>query len=169
MYQNAQASYRRLTLNGENKAPNLEMTFPSFWSNTGSIVYNGQTYGFTPHSILLSKVDITKGTLQIGEIDFDWKMGGTIKIENVQGMTKMFTIKGGSLMKRNYEVRDFLTNHLLTISHSWNWSRFNYDYKIELGKDIADDENNVDNNLLVITSLYASYLISKKRRRRRNA
>jgi hypothetical protein len=169
MYQFGQASYRKLTVYSQNNEPAIEIGFPAFWSSTGTFVYNGQSYSFTPHSILLTKVDFKRASSQIGEIDFDWKMGGTIKIENVHGMTKMFTIKGGSLVKRSYEVKDFLTNHLLTIRHSWNWSRFNYDYKIESGKDVADDENNVDFNLLVIASLYASYLISKKRRRRRNA
>ncbi len=169
MYRFGQASFRKLTLFSETSEPSIEISFPSFWSNTGSFIYNGRPHSFTPQSIFLTKVDITKGSLQIGEIDFDWKMSGTIKIENMQGMTKMFTIKGGSLLKRSYEIKDFLTNHLLTISHSWNWSRFNYDYRIETGIDIAEDENDVDNNLLVITSVYASYLISKKRRRRRNA
>ncbi len=168
MYTNAAASYKKIVLFNDSQATCV-VEFDSFWSNNCSFSYGGSKINLQPHSILLKKIEITKGNYQIGDIDFDWKMVGTIKLENNIGMTKMFTIKGGSLMKKSYELHDLLTNHLLTITPQWNWSRFNYDYMLTIGKDVADDENNMDNDLLAIVALYASYLISKKRRRRRNA
>lgn len=168
MYPLATASYKRLTIYNEKNIAEIEVEFESFWSNTASFVHNGSTYTFKPASILLKMVEVTKGNLQVGMIDFDWKMEATVRLENTEGMTKMFTIKAGSLLNRSYVVQDFLTNHLLTIEHKWNWTRFNYDYYISHGEGIADDENNMDPILFLVTALYVSYLISKKRRRRRN-
>ena len=123
MYPFATASYKRLTIYNDKNIAEIEVEFESFWSNTASFVYNGSTYTFKPASILLKMVEVTKGNIQVGLIDFDWKMEATLRLENNQGMTKMFTVKGGSLINRSYVVKDFLTNHLLTIEHKWNWTK----------------------------------------------
>jgi hypothetical protein len=169
MYHKAIATFRKLSLLSTSGSIATDLIFPSFIGNKASFIYNGSSYKIEPTSIFLSKIIVSKGNNQIAELELDWKMTGTLRMENLDGMTKLFTFKGGSLLHKKYLLTDYLGNNMLSILPSWNWSRFNYDYTITEEDGLADQENNIELPLLTIICTYGALLMSKKRRRRKNA
>lgn len=139
----------------KNSEPICKINFENIYSSTASFEYNDNKYSIKANNIWQTKFDIFKSNSDIGDIDYNWKGEIIIRLKNKDEITKHFILKNKSIFNFKFELRDFLTNHLWTITPIWSWKGFKYNFAIISEPGFSEEENRVEEIELLVAAIYA--------------
>ena len=145
----------------KNSEPICKINFESIFSSTAFFEFKGSKYSIKANNIWQTKFDILKSNSDIGDIDYNWKGEIIIRLKNKDEITKHFILKNKTIFNYKFELRDFLTNHLWTITPIWSWKGFKYNFAIVNEPGFTEEDNRVEEIELLAAAIYAVNLFMK--------
>lgn len=137
------------------------LEYGSIWNADSEFTYNGNTYFIKANNIWMSKFDILKDERDVGDIDYNWRGEIIIRLKNIESFTKHFVLKRKSIFKFDFELVDFLTNHLWSIELEYNWKNWHHDILIKREAGFEEETNQIDEIELMAATVHAVCLHMK--------
>lgn len=124
----SRGSFRLLRDNRER----FVLKYTSWFSSKAITSCNDEDISIQPKNIWMSKFDIFKDGVDVGDIIFNWMSHVIIRLTRADGKGEdEFLLKHRGILSSQYELLTEKDHHLLTLKASFNWSKFKYNYSVE--------------------------------------
>ena len=154
--------FKKLEVILENEKTKVtELKDKGFFSYDVGFQLGGDFYQIKAKGIARSNFEVVKNNREIGDIEFHWNGKVTIRLKNIEGMTKHFILTNKHF-EFKYELRDFLTNYLFSIRNKWYWSQFKMNYEFTKEEGFKEEDNYVNEIELVALAAFCINVLKKK-------
>ena len=138
-----------------NNAEEFRLKYTNWFSSKAVTSFNHQDIMMRPKNIWMSKFDIFKDDVDVGDIIFNWMGHVIIRLVRADGKGEdEFLLKHRGILSTQYELRTEDNEHLLTLKAGFNWKKFKYNY--EVTREDHDYPDVVLNELLIYCGFAAN-------------
>ena len=136
-------------------AEEFQLKYKNWFSSQAVTSFNNQEIMMRPKNIWMSKFDIFKDGVDVGDIIFNWMGHVIIRLTRADGKGEdEFLLKHRGLFSSQYELLTEKNERLLMFKAGYNWKKFKYNYEV-----IREDHDYPDivlNELLIYCGFAAN-------------
>ena len=112
-------------------AEQFQLQYQNWFSSKAETDFNDQQIMMKSKNIWMSKFDIFKDGVDVGDIIFNWMGHVIIRLTRADGSGEdEFLLKHRGVLSSQYELRTETDKHLLTLKAGFNWKKFKYNYDV---------------------------------------
>jgi hypothetical protein len=122
----------------------LEFTYSNWFSSNARTSFQSTEIEIKPKNIWSSKFDIVKNGVDKGDISFNWKGNVIIRLENDDTSESQYLLRAIGYWKLGFELVDEKERKIALLKPNFNWSKFSYNYEIELADGFQADTRRIE-------------------------